>query len=110
MALRIVAIAEVEQPVQHHHEGEEPAPEKHQFEQPPLVQLHGGNDADDDGRRHAERQLAIELLDAIGAHQRGSARSRISAVRASAPAAGSALSIPLASVFIGAGPLQDCSG
>ncbi len=71
MALRIVAIAEVEEPVQHHHEGEEPAPEKHQLKEPPLVQLHGGNDADDDGRRHAKRQLAIELLDAIGAHQRG---------------------------------------
>ena len=70
VALGIVAVAEVKQRMQHHDDGEQAAPEEHQFEEPSLVQLHRGDDTDDDSRRHAERQLAVELLDAVGTHQR----------------------------------------
>ena len=56
--------------MQEDHEAEKAGPEEHQLEQAPLVQLHGCNDASDDGGGHAERQLAVELLDAVGADQR----------------------------------------
>ena len=69
VALGVVAVAEVEQAVQHDHQGEQAAPEEHQLEQTPFVQLHRGDDADDGGRHHAERQLAVELIDAVGAYQ-----------------------------------------
>src|SRR5205085_2449533 len=67
-AVRVVAIAEIKEPVQHDHHGEEARPEE--LDQPPLVQLDRREDADHHGRHEAERQLAVELLDAIGAHER----------------------------------------
>jgi hypothetical protein len=55
--------------VQHAHHHQQRAPEVHHLDEAAFLQLDAGDEADDERGHHAQRQLAVELLDAVGEHQ-----------------------------------------
>jgi hypothetical protein len=57
--------------VQGDHDDEQGAPEEHELDEAAFAQLDRGDETDGDRRHHAERQLAVELLDPVGQHEAG---------------------------------------